>query len=156
MTIQVFKMYTANAYEGQQAFGSEPHVVVSGISESDKISFGKAVQMGVGADGILLGSKANVFGFALREINMEATNRPSDGETDYVKGFSVSVFRQGTINVLVTKAAAVKGVAANVNTASGSIEGGAVASGAVATKNVMFLESGAVGDIVKARIDIVL
>ena len=155
MTIQVFKMYTGNAYEGQLAYASEPRTVVSGTNESAKIPFGKAVKFGAKEGGVALGGAANVYGIALRELNMEATNRPSDGETDYAKGFTVSVFRQGTINVLVTKAAAVRGALANVNTTTGAIEGGAVAGGAVASKNVSFLESGAIGDIVKARIDIV-
>ena len=156
MTIQNYSLYTKNAFEGQQAYGSEPHVVVSGNNESPLVSFGKALKFGVAEDGVLLGGAANVYGVALREVNHEATYRPSDGTTDYKEGETISVFRQGTINVLVTGLAAVRGAPANVNTTTGAFEGGAVAGGAVEALNVMFIQSGAVGDIVKARIDIIV
>jgi len=156
MPLQTYKLYTGNAYKGQMAYSSEHHVVVKGTLEDATLDFGVSLKRGVGAVGVAAGHETgNVYGVSLREINHEAATRPSDGTTFYNLKDSVSVMREGTINVLVTARAAVRGVKVNVVDVTGEFTGGAAGAGETQAVNMTFLEAGLVGDVVKARIDIV-
>ena len=157
MTIQDYNLYTKNAFNGQVAYASEPRTIVSGSLEDAVAEFGSALKMGAVAGGVALGHSAgNVFGVALRELNHEAFTRPSDGTTKYKSTESVSVLRQGTVNLLLTGAAAsVAGTVLNVVDASGVFTADAVAAGITASVNVVALETAIAGSIIKARIDIV-
>lgn len=156
MTIQDYNLYTKNAFNGQVAYASEPRVVVSGALEDAGVEYGTALKMGSAKGAVTLGHVAgNVFGVALREANHEAFYRPSDGTTLYKVTETVSVMRQGTINLLVTGASAsVAGTPLNVVDATGLFTA-ATGAGITASTNVVALESAVAGSIIKARIDIV-
>lgn len=155
MPIQDYKIYTGNAYKGQISDASTPRVVISGKAEVE-VGFGKSLLRGTNEGQVVPGhDTGNVYGIAIREANHEAKFRPSTGETVYPIGQSVSVMQEGFINVLVTLRAAVAGVKANIVDATGEFSGGVPAVGETASLNVTFMENGLVGDVVKARIDIV-
>ncbi len=153
MTVQVFNIYTANGYEGELV-DSGPRVVQTGILTSAKVGFGKAIQRDSSVErGVKLGATGNIFAITQREYNHEAASRPSDG-TDffYLETESVSIIRDGYIRLRVTGRAAVAGALANSNNTTGAFTGGTAGAGETATLNVVWEESGIVGDIVKARI----
>lgn len=156
MPIQTaYTLYHSNAYEGSKAYASESMTAVSGKLEDDELDFGRGVKPGVAPKGIVKGSAGgNVFAIALREVNHEAKFRPSNGETTYTKTETVSLMRQGTINLVVTERAAVAHTLANIVEATGKFAGGTAAAGETECLNVTWLESGVVGDVVKARLDI--
>lgn len=146
-------LYTKNAFRGQQSYASEPHTAVYGNLVDDEADFGVALKDDPSVDrGVSKGIAAggNVWGIAMREINHEAKFRPSTGETHYKKSQSVSVFREGTINIEVTGDAITRGQLVFVSP-TGEFSG----SVGTASVNVTALEAGLVGDIIKARIDIV-
>ena len=147
--IQDYNIYTANAYKGQESDASTPRVIGS-VAAAQATPFGVVVKQ----DGTLGHTSGNAFGFALREANHEAKLRPSDGTTEYKDTETISVFREGYINVEVTIEAAVAGALANIVDATGEISGGTVAAGETESTNIRFMEAGIVGDIVRARIDI--
>jgi len=149
MPIQNYEIYTGNAYKGQISDASTPRVVGSVVA-AVAVAFGVAVKQ----DGTLGHDTGNVFAIATREANHEAKFRPSTGETEYPVGQTVSAFREGYINVEVTERAAVAGALANVVDATGEFAGGTAGVGETASTNVRFMESGSVGDVVRARIDI--
>lgn len=156
MPIQNYVLYTQNAYKGQKAYASEHSVNVSGKLEDAELDFGVGVKRGVLERGIAAGSASgNVFAISLRELNHEAQFRPSTGETVYKQTETVSLMREGTINLLVTVRAAVAMVPMNIVETTGEFTGGAAGAGETACLNVVALEDGIVGDIIKARIDIV-
>lgn len=156
MPIQTYDLYTKNAFKGQKAYASEHSVNTSGKLEDAELDFGLGVKAGVKPKGIVAGSvSGNVFAISMREVNHEAKFRPSTGETFYKETETVSLMREGTINLLVTQRAAVSGDLANVVEATGEFTGGAAGAGESACINVTWLEDGLVGDIVKGRIDIV-
>lgn len=155
MPIQNYTIYTGDKYKGQESDASTPRVNGTGYAEA-AIAFGIALKAGTAEDQVLPGhDTGNVLGIAIREANHEAKFRPSTGETEYPVTQSVSLMREGYINIEVTARAAVKGAFANVVDATGEFAGGAAGAGETASVNVRFMESGQVGDIVRARIDIV-
>ena len=157
MPIQNYNLYTDNAYRGQLAYASEPRTIVSGSLENATAEFGVALKMGAADGDVALGHDGgNVFGIALREANHEAAFRPSDGTTFYKKTETVSVLRQGTVNVLLSGAgASAKGSVLNVDDVTGEFTADPVAAGITASYNVIALETATAGSIIKARIDIV-
>lgn len=156
MPIQNYDLYTKNAFKGQKAYASEHSVNVSGKLEDAELDFGLGVKKGTLPKQITKGSVAgNVYAVSLREVNHEAKFRPSTGETFYVETETVSLMREGTINLEVTERAAIAGTVANIMEATGEFTGGAAGGGESQCINVTWLEDGLVGDIVKARLDIV-
>ena len=146
-------LYTKNAFRGQQSYVSEAHTAVFGNLVDVEADFGVALKDDPALErGVSKGIDANgnVWGIAMREVNHEAKFRPSTGETFYKEKQSVSVFRQGTINIEVTADPIARGQLVFVD-ANGEFSG---ATG-TATINVTALEAGIVGDVIKARIDIV-
>jgi hypothetical protein len=157
MPIQSYNLYHARGYAGD-LFDSAPRVIQTGLAEEAIVSFGVAVKIGsnTAENGVVAGHVAgNVYAFTQRELNHEATNRPSDGTTTYVLGDSVSLMREGFLLVEVTARAAVAFARANIDDTTGALTGGTAGAGETLSTNVTFLEAGQVGDIVKARIDIV-
>lgn len=154
MPIQNYNIYTGNAYAGQESDASTPRVMGTGFAEA-ATGFGLALKPGTAEDQVLVGHVAgNVFGISVREMNHEALNRPSDGSTVYPINQSVSIMREGYINVEVTIEAAVAGAKANIVDATGAISGGTAGVGETLSTNVTFMEAGVVGAVVRARIDI--
>ena len=145
MPIQNYNIYTGNAYNGQVSDASTPRVIGTLVAAQDT-GFGVALK----ADGSLDADGGNIFGLSVRELNHEAANRPSDGSTDYPKGQSVSVMREGYINLELTVGSAANGVAIKFD-ASGKVD---MTAGTAAT-NVFAMEAGSVGDVIRVRIDIV-
>jgi len=152
-----YTIYTGNAYRGQESDASTPRVNGTGIAEAD-LEFGIALERGNGTieNGVKFSTGGNVFGVAIREANHEADTRPSDGTTSYKTTNSVSIMREGYINVQNTGAAAMAiGVLANVVDTTGEFTGDAVAAGIVASTNVVAMETIAAGEVGRVRIDIV-
>lgn len=155
MPIQTYDIYTKKGYAGD-LYDSAPRVVQTGIVEEATLGYGLALTNGVGERGVVAGHSGGVvFAISQRELNHEAANRPSDGFTVYNQTESASIMREGFILVAVTVRAAVAHTALNVVDATGAFTGGAAIAGETASINVTALESGQVGDIIKARIDIV-
>lgn len=156
MPIQDYNIYTGKGYAGD-LYDSAPRVTQTGRVEAASLGFGLALTKGTADKDVVVGHDAGVvFAISMRELNHEAANRPSDGVTTYVEGESASILREGFILVEVTERAAVAGELANVVDATGAFAGGAAAgAGETASANVRFVESGQVGEVVKARIDIV-
>jgi len=156
MPIQTYNIYTGKGYAGD-LYDSAPRVTQTGLVEDATLGFGLGVKVGTtGERSVVVGSSTgNVFAITMRELNHEADNRPSDGTTSYKNKDSASIMREGFILVKVTGNAAVAHAMANVNDTTGAFTGGAAGAGETATTNVTFLEAGLVGEVVKARIDIV-
>ena len=157
MPNQTYSLYHKRGYAGE-LFDSAPRTTQTGLVEGASLGFGLALKVGSDAanGGVVPGSvSGKVFAISMRELNHEAANKPSDGTTTYVKDESVSIMRQGFLLVKVTGRAAVAHSLANVNDTTGAFTGGSAAGGETQSTNVTFLEAGQVGDIVKARIDIV-
>lgn len=153
MPVQYFNIYTADGYEGELV-DSGPRVVQTGVLTSAQASYGKAVSRDTSVErGVSLADTGNIYAITQREYNREAGTRPTDG-TDffYKQGDSVSLIRDGFIRLLVTVREAVAGELANTNNTTGVFTGGAAGVGETATTNVVWEESGFVGEIVKARI----
>lgn len=156
MPIQDFKLYHARGYAGD-LFDSAPRVIQTGLAEEAIVSFGVSVKPGTNTEknGVVAGhDSGNVFAITQRELNHEATNKPSDGLTTYVKDDSVSLMREGFLLVKVTGRACLANKLANVVDTTGEFAGGNAGAGETQSINVTFLEAGQVGDVVKARIDI--
>lgn len=155
MPIQTYEIYTGKGYAGD-LYDSAPRVTQTGLVEGATLGFGLAVTPGtISERHVVVGSNAgNVFGISMRELNHEADNRPSDGSTSYKNLDSASIMREGFLLVEVTARAAVAHTKANVVDATGAFTGGAAGAGETAATNVTFLEDGLVGEVVKARIDI--
>lgn len=154
MPIQAYNIYTGKGYAGDHA-DSNPTVQSSGLVEAATLDFGVAVVKGSKAGSVVIGSLAGlVQGITLRELNHESSTRPSDGTTTYVKSEQAAIMNEGAIYVTVTGRACVAQALANVVSATGEFAGGTASAGEVVSTNVRFLESGNVGDVVKARIDI--
>ena len=149
MPIQNYNIYTGDAYKGQISDASTPRVIGTLVASVATL-FGVALA----SDASLGHDTGNVFGVAVREANHEAKFRPSTGETEYPAGQSISVMREGYINLEVTGNPAVEGALANVNDTTGEFTGGAADAGETASTNVRWMESGVVGAVVRARIDI--
>lgn len=159
MPIQDFNLYTARGYAGDLPDSTSSVVSGTGIVEDATLGFGKALKRGTlttDARHVKVGhSSGNVFAISRREYNHEADTRPSDGTTSYKQTDSASIMRQGFIYIKVTGRAATAGQLLNVDDATGEFTGGAAGTGETASKNVTAEQSGSVGDIIKARIDIV-
>jgi len=154
MPIQDYNIYTGKGYAGDHA-DSNPKVQSSGLVEEATLEFGVAVTAGATEGSVVVGHVGGlVQGITLRELNHEAANRPSDGTTTYVQTEQASLLNEGAIYVLVTARTAVAQALANINDTTGAFTGGAAGVGETISTNVRFLESGNVGDIVKARIDV--
>ena len=146
----------SKGFPGQPCFGSEPRSTYTARSVDAIIKYGVAITVGAGYETCRAGTlSTNTIAFALRESNSEAFTRPSDGSNEYVLGDAVSVMRQGTLYVLVTKTPAVRNQPCVINKATGEISGGTAVAGEVNASNAVFLESGAVGDVIKVRVDII-
>ena len=153
MTIQSFNIYTGRGYAGDLA-DSGPNVSQTGIVEDATLAVGVAVKRGTVATDprfITLDTDGGaIFGIVRRELALEAKNRPSDGETEFVASESASILRQGYIYVELDTTAATAGQLLYA-TASGTFSG----STGTVTTNVTAEQSGAAGDVIRARIDIV-
>lgn len=148
-----YDLYTKNSFEGQKAYSSEVSVQVTGILTAPELDFGRSVKHDATVErGVGIGSTSgNVFGISMREINWEATSIPSTGDVVYKQNRAVSVMREGTINVKVTGAInAFEKV--HVDETTGEFLGNA---GGTEALNVVALENGLAGDIIKVRIDII-
>ena len=154
----MFSIYTSKGYAGDLV-DSGPRTVQTGVVEGISLDFGVAVKRGTLSTNpkhVLAGHVAgNVFALTQREWNHEASTRPSDGTTVYNQTESASLIRQGYLYVLVTERSATAGALANINDTTGAISGGIAVAGETSSINVTFEENGLVGDIIKARIDIV-
>lgn len=160
MPIQEFNIYTKKGYAGELV-DSGPRVTQTGILTDATLGFGlglsrdltieRGVRLNIAAD------DGNVWGISMREYNHEAGARPAVPGTDweYLITESVSVMREGYIYLLVETTAATAESLANIDDVTGGFVGGVPVAGNKATTNVTFVQSGAVGDIVKARIDII-
>ena len=153
MPIQNFAIYTARGYTGDLA-DSGPNVSQTGVVESATLAIGVAVKRGTVATNprhILVDADGgNIYGIVRRELALEAKNRPSDGTTEFKQTESASILRQGYIYVTIASTACVAG-AKLFTDASGQFTG----STGVATTNVTAEQSGQVGEVIRARIDIV-
>jgi len=164
MTIQNFDLYTKRGYAGELV-DSGPRVVQTGIvTNANDAASGYALDFGVAVSrhatierGIQAGSAANVFAITQREYNHEANSIPSDGtDTGYKSTYSASLIRQGYLYVEVTNTAVAVGEALSVDTVTGAFAGGGITTGNfVVTSNVISDQAGAVGEVVKVRLDIV-
>ena len=159
MPSQIFRINTAKGYAGDLV-DSGPRVVQSGLVEAPAINFGVAVKRGTVAldpKFVLPGIDASgiVFALSQREWNHEALNRPSDGTTYYMENESISLMRQGYLYLEVTDRAAVAGDLVNFDDSTGKATGGVAGAGETASINVTWEESALVGEVAKARIDIV-
>lgn len=158
MTIQTFKIYTNNGYEGDLV-DSAPRVIQSGVLTTADVGFGKAMQRDTTVDrGCKVGGVAGaLYAISQREYNHEAANRPSDGTTNYNVGESVSLIREGYLYVKLTGAAAVStGDALSFDSVTGefTMDLVGVNANAVITTNVFAEEDGIATDVIKVRIDI--
>lgn len=152
MPKQIYSLYTQDAYNGMEAYASEEKTVVSSVAE-EVIRVGQSLKVGT-KFGTVKADKngGNIFGVALREDNHEAETKPADSFISYRISETVSVLRQGTFYAQVIGTAAVIGVKVSCrNDTAGGFSGG---TGRQAS-NITWMESGAVGDIILARIDIV-
>jgi len=153
MTVQSFNIYTARGYKGDLA-DNGPNVSQTGIVEDATLAIGVAVKRGTIANDprfvTLDIDGGNIFGIVRRELALEAKNRPSDGETEFKAGESASILRQGYIYVELKTTGATAGDLLYVD-ANGEFTG---ATGVVTT-NVTAEQTGAAGDVIRARIDIV-
>lgn len=155
MPIQNYNIYTGKGFAGD-LFDSAPRVTQTGIVEDVTLEYGVSVTPGTAERGVTVGhDTGNVFGITMRELNHEAANRPSDGSQVYNQTESASIMREGFILVEVTVRAAVVNEIMNVVDATGAFSGGTAAGGETASLNVRSIEAGQVGDIIKARIDII-
>jgi hypothetical protein len=155
MPIQDYNIYTGKGYAGD-LFDSAPRVTSSATVEAATLGFGLALKPGSLDKGVVAGHTAgNVFAISMREYNHEASTRPSDGTTTYKQAETASIMREGFILVKVTARAAVANTLLNVNDTTGEFAGGAAGAGETAAVNVTALEAGQVGDVIKARIDII-
>ncbi|RLB95190.1 MAG: hypothetical protein DRH90_25760 [Deltaproteobacteria bacterium] len=152
MTVQNFNIYTARGYAGDLC-DNGPIVSITGVVEAATLEVGIAVKRGTVATNpkhvLLDADGGNIYGIVRRELALEAKNRPSDGVVEFVKTESASILRQGYIYVELTTTAATAGDKLYV-TAAGVFSG----STGTVTTNVTAEQSGAAGDIIKARIDI--
>lgn len=151
MPKQTYDLYTKDAYNGMVAYVSEPYIIVSSAADED-INVGIALVEAT-TEGTVewTVSPIRVFGIAVRVANYETSTRPSDGSYYYPKTSTVAVLRQGTFYVKVAYATTKGGT---VTTKQSTRElGGAGGVGSI--QNITWLEDGAIGDYVLARIDIV-
>jgi hypothetical protein len=154
MPIQNYNIYTGKGYEGDLA-DLNPKVTETGIVEAATLGYGLAVTGGTADDQVVVGHDTGyAYGISLRELNHEAANRPSDGTANYVQTEAASILREGYVYVNVTARAAVAGAKLNINDTTGAFTGGTAGVGETASTNVTAIESGQVGEIIKARIDI--
>ena len=143
--IQSYEIYTGNKYNGQISDASTPRVIGSVVAAQDT-GFGIAMAL----DGTIDANGGSLFGLSVRELNHEATNKPSDGATHYPAGQTVSVLREGYINLEVTVGTAVAGDAVRF-AADGTVD----MTAGTASTNVFWMGAGSVGDVVRSRIDII-
>ena len=153
MTVQSFDIYTKRGYAGDLV-DSGPNVSQTGIVEDATLAIGVAVKRGTVATNprhiVVDVDGGAIFGIVRRELALEAKNKPSDGTTEFKQTESASILRQGYIYVTLKTTAAVAGQLLFCDSA-GSFTG---ATG-TETTNVTAEQSGAAGDVIRARIDIV-
>jgi len=153
MPTQDFNIYTARGYAGDLV-DSGPNVSQTGIVEDATLAIGVAVKRGTVATNprhIVVDTDGGaIFGIVRRELALEAKNKPSDGTTEFKQTESATILRQGYIYVTVETTAVTAGQLLFA-TATGGFSG---ATG-VATTNVTAEQSGQVGEVIRARIDIV-
>ena len=149
MPKQTYDLYTKDAYDCMVAYVSEPYIIVSGSADTD-INVGTALTNLGATEGLVRIDETgrDIFGIAVRVANYETSTRPSDGSYYYPKGSTIAILRQGTFYHLATTAV-VRG--SGVSLLSGALIG---FDGAGGITNIQWLESGAIGDFVLARIDI--
>ena len=154
MPIQSYNIYTDRGYAGDQCDSTTGVTKQTGIIENTSMGFGLAVKPGTAERQILLGHTAGVVaGITLRELNTEAANKPSDGTAVFKQTESLTYMQEGFIYVEVAVAAAVAGAYLNVNDTTGIFTGGTATGGHTASTNVKAVQGGAVGDVIKVRID---
>ena len=157
MPIQDFNIYTARGYAGDLV-DSGPRTTQTGVVEAATLAVGVAVQRGTVTTNprhVVVGHNSGaVFGISMRDLAVEAKNKPSDGETEFRATESVNIIREGFLYVRVTVRAAVAGALLNVVDATGAFTGGAAGGGETLSLNVRAEQSGAVGDIIKVRVDV--
>lgn len=153
MPVQEYHINTRNEVEGQLYGLQQTRAdIQTGFAEdANGIPFGKAVKVGAGPRGFLLGAAgAHVDGIVLRQIDREAAKRPSDGTVVFRKGDSLPVCSDGRVVVKVMDAGAiVRGQKVFVHQANGTFHV-ATGAGLVEASNVVWGtgKTAAVGDLV--------
>lgn len=150
MPKQTYDLYTKDAYDCMVAYVSEPYIIISGSADTD-INVGTTLTNLGATEGLVRIDETgrDIFGIAVRVANYETSTRPSDGSYYYPKGSSIAILRQGTFYHLATTAI-VRGSGVT-SSLTGALTGFVGAGGIT---NIEWLESGAIGDLVLARIDI--
>ena len=158
MPTQSFDIYTSRGYAGDLV-DSGPNVSQTGIVEAATLAIGVAAKRGTIATNprhiVVSHTGGNVFGIVRRELALEAKNKPSDGTTEFKQTESASILRQGYIYITVAVRAAVAGALLNVDDTTGVFSGGTAVAGETLSLNVTAEQSGQVGEVIRARIDIV-
>lgn len=153
MTAQSFDIYTKRGYAGDLV-DNGPYTSQSAVVEAAELAIGVAVKRGTVATNpkhvVVDADGGNIFGIVRRELALEAKNKPSDGTTVFTQTQSASILRQGYIYVEVVSTAVTAGALLYTD-ANGNFTG----STGTATTNVTAEQSGAVGSVIRARIDIV-
>ena len=147
MVVQTFSLYHKKGYEGHPV---RKVATQSRVASKAGVKSGRAVK-DVGCNKIEAGAESGaVFGIVLRECQLEAANRPSDGATE---GTTLSICVEGELYVKVAKAAD-KDQMLFVNKKTGEFSGaaGATAADWVECKNVRALDTANNDDIVTACI----
>lgn len=155
MPNQTFTVYTGKSYAGELV-DSGPRVTQTGVLTSPTADFGIALKRDTSVDrGVAIGTtNGNVASISLREYNLEASVRPSDGTTVYRETESVSTMQQGFIMLeLAGSVAIVAGQVLHVDTVTGVFSKDVVAANVIACTNVVAEEDALVGEVFKARID---
>lgn len=158
MPAQSYTINTGDGYEGQLYGLQQTRAdIQTGFAENDGgISFGKAVAVGTGERGVVLGASGadaavvHIAGISVRQIDREAATRPSDGTVVFRKGDTLPVMSDGRIVIKVADAGAcVRGARVHVEKTTGKFFT-AAGTGRVEAANVSWgvNKTAALGDLV--------
>lgn len=153
MPKQDFTINTGNAYAGEQyglATTNSQRLTYS--TDAVMTEYGLAVQQGVAHNTIKVGhDSGQVLGVTMRQNNLEAATRPSDGTIGIPKGWPLGVMLEGPIMVKLVTAI----TDANVGVSATGHFGG-VASGYTKATNIVALKFPAsAGDVIPVMINVV-
>lgn len=146
MPVQNYTINTPDATAGQLYGLQQTRAdIQTGIIETeDGINFGTAVSHGAGHRGYVVGSTAaHVAGITVRQIDREASKRPSDGTVVFRKGEAAPILSDGRIMVKVKDSGEMKAGALMFVNAKGELAL-ATADGFVKTSNVALVLNGTV------------
>lgn len=154
MPKQDWSINTKEAYAGEQyglATTNSQRLTFS--TDAAMTHFGLAVQQGVADNTIKVGHNAGeVLGITMRQLNLEAATRPSDGTVAIPKGWPLGVMLEGPIMVKLVTAI----TDANIGI-SATGEFGGVASGYTQATNVRALRfPAAAGDVIPVYVAMAL